>query len=393
MFSSRIPSLRRLRWLVVGVMVLVSCRQEAPPEAPSPPPSKSASADAQAADPSAVWVQGLPEPRKRDASFRRGVALGFFVSDPDPARQKAHYTTFLDEIRDHGATDLLLVVRWRQDDVHASSIQPAASLTVDDAILTWTLDQARQRGLRTFLMPIVHVARRRRGQWRGTLRPDDPEAWWASYGRFIAHYATLAERHRVGMFAVGSELVSMEARQDKWRALIQDTRARYSGPLTYSANWDHFEPVRFWDALDVVGVTAYQELSNAPHPNARQLERGWLPFVQRLRGWAMREGHRYIFTEVGYPSHTQAAARPWDHRPRGAPDADLQARCYRAMYNVWHDDPRLDGLYVWNWFGAANTDDRSYSPRGKPAAHVLRRWFERSSQPLDTSPAATQSPR
>jgi len=363
-----------------------ACRDpaELDPEAPAEPASVAPAALAPVVD---AALDGLPVPMARDGAFRRGVSLGLFVSTDAAAERRSIYATLLDEIVDVGATDVQIVVRWAQADVGATAIGPKDRLTPADEELTWVVEQAHTRGLRVFLMPIVHLETRGKREWRGTLRPLTPEAWWASYGAFVMHYARLAAASSVDLFAVGSELVSMEIEEARWRALIGQVRQVFKGKLTYSANWDHFEPIGFWDAVDVVGVTAYQELSRRRGPSEKELEQGWGPFVGRLRGWAARQGHRYLLTEVGYPSNPFGAFRPWDYRPRGEPDPALQLRCYRTMMRVWHDDPRLDGLFVWNWFGFGGLEDRDYTPRGKPAARVLQRWFEDSR----VSPAATES--
>ena len=321
-------------------------------------------------------LEGLPAPAPRGADFRRGVALGLFVHDRDPAYQRATYGAFLEEIRDLGASDVQLVVRWAQDDVRATRLTADQSVTPDDALLEWVVEEARRRGLRTFILPVVHLRVRRGRDWRGRLAPVDLDAWWRSYTRFVLHYARLARRSGASMLAVGSELLTMEGHEARWRALVRDVRRAFpKGRLTYSANWDHFEPVPFWDALDVVGVTAYQPLSRDRDPDEAALLRGWRPFANHLRSWAARHGHRYVITEVGYPSHPLAARRPWDHTRGGPPDPALQLRCYRALFQAWHADPRLDGVFVWNWFGVGGPDDPGYTPRGKPAAFVLRRWY------------------
>jgi hypothetical protein len=305
------------------------------------------------------------------------VALGLFVQTEDPVQRRRWYATFLDEIKDVGATDVSLVVRWSQADVAASEVAPKQGVTVPDEVVVEVAALARERGLRVFLLPTLDVARRKTGQWRGIIRPLDPEAWWRSYGRFIGHYADIAKAADASLFAVGSELVSMERHADRWRALIADVRGRFRGRLTYSANWDHFEPIGFWDALDVVGVTAYQGLSRKDDPSVKDLVDGWRPFHTRLRAWARRLGHRYIFTEVGYPSRKGGAFRPWAYGDKGAPDVELQRRCYEALRNVWQDDKALAGLYLWNWFGRGGPDDSGYTPRGKPAEQVLRAWWRR----------------
>ncbi|MCB9529448.1 MAG: glycoside hydrolase TIM-barrel-like domain-containing protein [Myxococcales bacterium] len=318
-------------------------------------------------------VAGLSPPRKRDASFHRGASLGLFAREGDAAYRRSIYAAFLDEMALAGVTHVQLVTRWAQADVRATTIAPDGE--DDDDTLRWAIGAAAARGMRTFLMPILHVRHRPPGEWRGTLAPTDPAAWWSAYRRFILHYARLAAATGVALYAVGSELVSTEQQTDRWRALIAAVRAVYPGQLTYSANWDHFEPVSFWDALDVAGLNAYHELSPRPNPTEAELLAGWRPFVQRVRHWALMTGKPYLFTEIGYPATAHAAARPWDHALRGAPDPDLQLRCYRALYETWQQDPRLVGLYLWNWFGHGGPDDPGYTPRGKPAMHVIDHWY------------------
>lgn len=323
---------------------------------------------------------GLPIPTPRDATFHRGVALGLFVSSDDPAYQTATYRTFLEEIRDLGATHVQLVVRGHQDDVRASEITAETT----DAVVAATLAHAASLGLRTFVMPIVHLRHRAGKDWRGVLAPTDRRAWWRSYRRFVFRYARMPH---VDLLAIGSELLTMERDERRWRALAADLRRVYRGQLTYSANWDHYQPVPFWDALDVVGVNAYPSLSGAPNPDETTLTAGWGPFTRELRAWANRNGHRYLLTELGFPAHPLAAKRPWDHAHRGAPDPALQLRCWRSTLRAWHADPRLAGLYAWNWFGVGGPDDAGYTPRGKPAAEVIRYWYRASQRtPLPPPP-------
>ncbi len=318
---------------------------------------------------------GLPAPKSRPSAFRKGVALGLFVSDTDPARRERYYVQMLDEIKAVGATDVSLVVRWQQETIRTSDIKAAPGVTVDDQLVADVTRLAHARGLRVFLLPTLHIKKRGRKEWRGKIRPPDWKIWWSSYQRFILHYAKLSQEHGIELLAVGSELVSTEVQGEQWRALIKKVREVYRGELTYSANWDHFEPVQFWDALDVVGLTAYHELSDESSPTEEQLVEGWSGFFQKLSFWARPRGYKYMFTEIGYPTHDKAAHHPWDYTAKGDPNLDLQWLLFRAMYRVWHGDERLSGIFVWNWFGPGGADDSGYSPRGKPSEQVLRYWY------------------
>ena len=317
------------------------------------------------------------------AQARKGVALGLFSSASDPAAQRAHYGLLLDEIAALGATDVSIVVRWGQPTVRSAALGPVAGVTTPDETVRWVIEAARRRGLRVFLLPIITVRARARGVWRGTIAPDDLEVWWSAYARFIMHYARLSQASGVSLLAVGSELLSREADEARWRQLIAQVRAEAPQvALTYSANWDHFEHVPFWDALDVVGMTAYHELAEDGGPtDAATLAEAWHAARWRVKLWAGMRGARVLITEVGYPAAAHGAARPWDHTSRSTPDHALQARCYEAMIDAWRDDPDLAGIYVWNWFGRIDPSDTSYSPRGKPAAALLKRWYTAKSRP------------
>jgi hypothetical protein len=85
-----------------------------------------------------------------------------------------------------------------------------------------------------------------------------------------------------------------------------------------------------------------------------------------------------VFPVFGYDWLWGAARGRWDSGAGGAADPQLQLRCYRALYRAWHDHPQLAGLYAWNWFGEGGPNDRSYTPRGKPAEALLRHWYTAS---------------
>jgi hypothetical protein len=197
---------------------------------------------------------GLVEPKVRDESFRRGLSLEMFGATQADAERRPKYQRFLAEARELGATDLELVVRWSQADGEAIEVTPHPSAGVEDDLLTWLMDEAVSRDLRVFLTPVIDLEDDSHGQSRAALKPADGEHWWWSYRRFVMHYARIAAAHKATLFSVGNQLLSLEADEAHWRALITDVRKVYSGPLTYTAHVDRFDSIMFWDALDLVSV-------------------------------------------------------------------------------------------------------------------------------------------
>jgi hypothetical protein len=257
-----------------------------------------------------------------------------------------------------------------------------------DEGLRETIDEAKRHGLKTILKPHIWIRRRSDG-WRGTIafeRADDWDRWWASYRTFILHYAELASVEGVDAFCVGTELHSTAASfPDRWRGVIREVRARFDGPLTYSANWyDEFEDVAFWDDLDFIGVQAYFPLATVTEREAGRVVRlvaAWAPHARSIEAVQKRFDLPVLFTEVGYRSTADAAEKPWEWWSEAPIDPGLQADCFEAMFEVFWDRPWFAGAYIWKWYPyegrRPGRRERDFTPQGKPAEEVLRSWYGR----------------
>ncbi len=301
----------------------------------------------------------------------RGVTVApHFEGERDDARLQR----MVDEVAELGASHLQVVVQWEQQTVESTRIEPYRWGT-DDAEVSRLVRYAQRKGLTVLVFPIVRLVEQGPGRWRGKLRPASPDAWWASYRRFVLHYARLAADAGAGMLSVGSELGSMEGDEERWRDLVAAARAVFPGELTYSANWDHYPHVGFWDALDYVGLNAYHPITHADRPDGQELEAAWRLVRDKLLVWAALRRRPLLFTEVGYPSRPDGARRPYLHGADGAVDLAAQRDAYRAFCRAWSDERAVAGAFFWIWSGEGGSGDNRYTPRGKPAAEVLRRWF------------------
>jgi hypothetical protein len=310
----------------------------------------------------------------RRPAVERGVALGLFASEPN-----WDYGPLLDEVVALGATDVQLDVIWLQTDVRSVDIARDPRVTAPDEVVARTIAQARARGLRVTLFPIVRPRLHVPGEWRGVMAPSaGVDAWFKAYAAFVLTMAELAERTGAERLSVGSELCSLERHEAHWRALIADVRAKYRGALLYSANWDQLDAVRFWDALDVAGTTAYFELAKDDgRVGVEQVRAAWAAPLEELREFSRFAGRPLVITEVGYPAHAQAARAPWDETRRAPSDLALQAMLTRVSCEALRDAPFVAGVTWWNWFGHGGAGDTGYTPRGKPAARELARCFAR----------------
>lgn len=119
-----------------------------------------------------------------------------------------------------------------------------------DAHVVHAIGEAHRLGLKVMLKPHVWLRRASADEWRGVIGMDteaDWQAWFTNYGKFVLHYAAMAEREHVALFCVGVELsrTAIEREAD-WRSLIDQVRYRYSGAIVYAANWwEEYDRVPF----------------------------------------------------------------------------------------------------------------------------------------------------
>jgi hypothetical protein len=238
---------------------------------------------------------------------------------------------------------------------------------------------ARELGIRTLLKPHLWV---RHGDWPGDVRmtsEGDWARWFASYESFLLHHARLAESNGFEALAIGTELGGTTSRTADWRRLIGLVRGVYHGRLTYCANWNgEPERIAFWDALDFIGVQAYYPLATTDRPSKDEIAAAWRSIAGRLAALARRTGRPIVFTEVGFKSHTGSLRKPWEWELSGEADPRLQADAFAAMFETVWRQPWFGGAFVWKWHPSGRSfdpDERDYSPQGKPALEVIRRYY------------------
>lgn len=305
----------------------------------------------------------------------RGVALQLHS-----AGVSEDYASAIHEIADLGANTILFAVHGYMEHARANAITIDARKTPSPERLAALIDVAHRRELRVMLMPVVLLSHPRGSEWRGAIDPPKWDAWWHEYELFISYYADIAARSNVADFIVGSELVSTEKFTERWQKLIARLRDKLPKTrLGYSANWDHYEPIQFWDRLDFVGMTSYYKLARGDNPSVADIVKRWRPIRKKILKWQRDIGKPLILTEVGWCSQEGAAKAPWNYyqnmkaTPAGMEE---QRRLYEAFIRVWDNSPGIAGVIWWEWTTKpAGTSDFGYAPKGKPAENVLRQWL------------------
>jgi len=311
--------------------------------------------------------------------FQRGVCVAHAVS-MERGYLSASCAKELATLEAMGAGWISLTPFGYLRSLHTPEIRPGwdagANEETDEAIIEAGA-HARALGLRVWLKPHLWT----RG-WIGelTFTPTGWATFFERYREFTLHYALLAEREGYDGLVIGHELVTASiGHPDRWRALIGDVRRVYDGTLTYGANWgEEVQGIKFWDALDVVGVSLYQPLSDTPTRSVAKLKAGAEKALAGLKAVGDRAGKPVLLTEVGYAPMDEAPVRPWEER-RGAPDLETQRACYEALVGALEGKPWVAGAFFWKWFSSDDIGgpaDASFTPKGKPAEAVMRKAFQ-----------------
>jgi hypothetical protein len=295
------------------------------------------------------------------------------------------------EIAALGATWISLTPFGRMEDLRSVDIEPDFEIPVErnEELIRTTAAMAARAGARVAIIPHVYVMS---GEWRGEIDPGSEEAWaawFAAYTAFVLRFAALAEEVGADLFSIGVEFKSSTNwREREWRTLIAAVRRAYSGPLTYSANWDEVEEVPFWDALDAIGVNAFWPLAERPGDGYAAMRAAARRIADDLEGLSLYHDRPVLFTEMGVKSARDSALAPWEwpeHCGALVYDEAYQADAYDAVLAELAPEPWFAGLFVWKYFSDPYDETQEiragFSPRDKLAERALARWFGRSWEP------------
>lgn len=327
-------------------------------------------------------MESVP-PKPFPADFMKGITYeswwnGRFAS-------AGSQRTLAEIVLPSGANWLAVVVKCFQETPTSTAIvcMPQRMTATDDE-LRHVIRRAHALGLKVMLKPHVdlhNLESAAEGRFKIGFGSDEAAwaAWFASYTRFITHYAALAQELGVEYFVVGTELWGTVHRAAEWRAVIQQVRAVYDGPLTYAA-LTYFEPLQisWWDALDAIGIDAYFTVTLSRAPTLAQMKLGWTPVTAYLSWMSSRWNKPIIITEIGYMSVDSTNILPGDWSLQGEIDHEEQALAYQAFFEAFQGQPWWQGVFWWSLSTdphQGGAEDRSYSFHDKPAEAVLRRFF------------------
>ena len=285
----------------------------------------------------------------------------------------------LEHLNKLGVRHLGIMVVWFQDNIEESTIFPDSKDTPEDKALAHAINKAHCLGMKVMLKPHVDV---KTDQWRGDIIPS--EDWFASYKNYLIYYARLAARYNVELFSIGTELVNttLPEWQSQWEDIINELRKIFPGHLVYSANWDEYKTVGFWDRLDFIGIDAYFPLTAKKDPTKEELIANWQQHALEIDKWLKEKqlNKTVVFSEIGYCSADGTNIHPWSvlsNLSEEFIDQEEQADCLEAMLVACSAYPWFKGFYWWSYFPQETWSPLGYTIRGKGAEEVFADWLKK----------------
>ncbi len=239
--------------------------------------------------------------------------------------------------------------------------------------------EAKGMGMHTMLKPQIWLRR----SWPGDIQMSSEADWttfFDNYYRWMRHYALLAEIHDFDSLCLGVEFAKATlAKEKEWRQLIQQIRGIYRGPLTYAANWGkEFEQLKFWDALDFIGLNCYYPLSKENQPSKRTLKKSFASVLNKIEKVAKRYNKPIVFTEIGFRSVEKTWANPHESPNGRAFNEQNQALAYEVIFESIENKDWCKGILWWKWpsyLEYGGPENTGFAPRGKMAEQVVHTWF------------------
>ena len=321
----------------------------------------------------------------RGDTYRTAVHLPFVASDGQVDLPPAYDSDALHDnllrIRDIGAETVILTQTFFQVGTTGSEPKAVPFATAAFDALENIVEDAHKLGLSVRLAIVVNLAEEGRnpGDWRGFIRPGDPERWWDTYRGIVLDAARFARVNDIEALTIGVELSSLEPDEAEWRSLIDAVRrdAGYEHLVGYQVNFDKVTDFTWGDAVDYLAVAAFWPLATRGNEPLESLMVSWDGIGAEIDAW-MAENPDVVleFGEVGYVSQPYAAVYPFSWKPDRSRRLSLeeQETSYLSLEYMLRNSPRIAGVGIFaSTEGDLVPDDIGYSPFGKPAEDVVRR--------------------
>lgn len=242
------------------------------------------------------------------------------------------------------------------------------------------IKKAKQNKLKVLVKPHFWVMNK---GWAGDfdLSGKAKLEWENNFKTYLIYLAKLSDSLKVEMLSIGTELKTYTIRHPEFfKNLIFEVRKVYKGKLTYAANWDEYENIKFWDQLDYIGIDAYFPLCESKTPGIFEMEKRWKEIGVKMKSVSLKFDKKIVFTEYGYKSIDYSANKQWEfeNTPKNENINFIsQINAYTALYNSIWKESFIVGGFIWKWYNdyEMGKDNSDYTPQKKPVIKIIKNQY------------------
>ena len=242
-----------------------------------------------------------------------------------------------------------------------------------------TVRLAKKDGLSVMLKPHIWMHYGWIGDFE-TTTDAELEQFKSTYTDYIMEFAELSESLNIEVFCIGVELKKMVVKHPHFFVdLIKEVKKVYSGKLTYAANWDNYQNITFWKALDYIGIDAYFPVSESKTPSYQACYIGWKSHFDAMKNLSVSTNKKVIFTEFGYRNIDYTAKEPWNEKANSTFNSPAQINAYRAIFARFWGESWFAGGFIWKWFPnhtkTGGTNNNRFTPQNKPVEKIIKTFY------------------
>jgi len=281
--------------------------------------------------------------------------------------------------------------------------------------LQTAINTAKAQGLKVALYPHPHFPSTAEDWWLSAPRDF---SWWNSwfdqYYRFALHFADAAENQNIDMLILGGEwlgpslpggrlkngnLSGVPADADlRWEKLLIDVQERYQGTTAWAMSLprnktkpryiEHIDQVHLAWSPPLTGddpVSLEEKTAAAEEALGENVYPFWETWI--------KPGNKNLVLSVAYPSveggtrqclevegdtclSPSSLNEPAPNLPDLPTNFQGQTQAYQANLMAISDQDWISGLISRGYYAPVVLHDASISIHGKPAAEVIKVWFE-----------------
>jgi hypothetical protein len=259
-------------------------------------------------------LEGTKEPTVAQISATAKAAIAdlgvqiFWHGVNDSYSVKTNGDRLLDYVMSLGANSVGISFPIFTDGAWPTRVYTIANITPTPESLAEVIRNAKGRGLRVMLRPIIDEKNITgyAAAWRGSIEPKNDTAWFASYREALLPFLAAGQAAGADTFVVGTELDSLVDRSAQWQELLTAAAGVFKGRLSYADNWGEWATGRPGVAGAVPGLDAYPQLRLSDSATVAQITNAWTSWLQKRPA----ELTSTVVQEIGIAATPGAYAHP-----------------------------------------------------------------------------------